>query len=81
MNKIEEIAIECINIHYKKGFPYTIDGFFEDLEKAMTEYAEYYAQKCLEIAAKNAVALERDYNDDWYVDKNSILNIELPSHD
>ena len=52
-----------------------------DIEDIAVEYAEWYATKCLEIAAETAVALERDYNDDWYVDKNSILNIELPSHD
>lgn len=71
MSKIDEI----IN-HY---VPPVCQG--EWYKSMMIEYAEWYAKKCLEIAAENAVALERDYNDDWHVDTNSILNIELPSHD
>lgn len=78
-------ARDILKQHFQKVLNdnYIKDAVYPEtwVEVAMIEYAEYYAKRCLKIAAENAVALERDYNDDWYVDTNSILNIELPSHD
>lgn len=103
MNKIEEIAQTHLSVADLNGLPNTIYGWYEDFEKAMQEYAEHYAKKCLEVAVKNAVTkvyikpigkgkrykeiCDGDsYNpmetiQKFMVDKNSILNIELPSHD
>lgn len=82
MSKLHDLIDSCEK-GYIEAFPGSLEiaVYVEDLVPIMEEYAEYYAKRCLEIAANNAVALERDYNDDWYVDTNSILNIELPSHD
>lgn len=56
--------------------------------KMMKEYAEWYAKKCLEIAADNAEIYEEGYynrNDDpdyrWAVNKESITDIQLPEHE
>lgn len=56
--------------------------------KMMKEYAEYYAKKCLEIAAENAeTEVQWFYNrqDDEeshaVVNKESITNIQLPEHE
>lgn len=52
------------------------------IESAMKEYAEFYAKKCLEIAAKEAnFMFTGDGPEDYEIDKDSILNIKLPEHD
>lgn len=87
MNKIEEIARKHFVVCNYKGSPDTIDGFFEDMEKAMQEYAEYYAKRCLEIAAEKAqIKFKEMYytqgeQPKFIVNKESILNIQLPKHD
>lgn len=94
MNKIDELLNqrftpslistwkESLNSkNYTTGTVEIYWTLYASIQQCMKRYAEEYAKKCLEIAAENAVALERDYNDDWHVDTNSILNIELPSHD
>ncbi len=64
--------------------------FFQDdrecFQEAMKEYAEIYASRCLEIAADNAECDDVSYkNGDSYpmfeVNKNSIINIDLPEHE
>lgn len=94
MTKIEEIP------HYEKILEKNILYYVEiengNLESAfvkdeviesMKEYAEYYARKVLEIAAKEATAsfecvgavlgAENVYP---FVEKDPILNIKLPKH-
>lgn len=47
---------------------------------AMVEYADYYAKKCLKIAAEQAIAEMSMMKGECWVDKDSILNIKLPDH-
>lgn len=80
----------------EKNVLYYIETFSENLEsvfiknkviESMKEYAENYAKECLIIAAEKAcanfecidivVGVENIYP---YVEKNSILNIQLPEH-
>lgn len=73
MTKIEEMIQKHVDPHvFIKGYG--------GLEDAMKEYAEYYAQKCLEIAAVDADCYDRGYDLGHGVDPNSILNIKLPEH-
>ena len=56
----------------------------EEIRNAMIEYAEQYAKKCLEIAAENAVTFIPSHPHLHLikaVSKDSILNIQFPSHD
>lgn len=91
MNKIEEI-IEKYDVHY--GTPDSLGyGCFmtSDMISAMKEYAEWYAKRCLEVAAENATGIPiYDYSNPYNVivledrvniDFDSILNIELPDHE
>ena len=78
MTKIKEIID-----HYVP--PICQGSWYEDM---MKEYAEYFAKKCLEIAAKEVTfEYEEYYRDgDYYmdivgIDSDSILNIKLPEHD
>lgn len=68
MTKIEEIF---------KKYDVCIQPNYPPLRRMMKEYAEIYAKKVLEVAAKNAELLETDGD----VDKDSILNIKLPEHE
>lgn len=66
-----------------------------DLKVLCKEYAEWYAKKCLKIAADKAMVIRTFYSSDppqiWdvtfeessyvHVHKDSILNIQLPEHD
>lgn len=60
----------------------------KDMIEFAKEYAEFYAQRCLEIAAKEASAnfecigaVLGAENVNPYVEQESILKIKLPSHD
>jgi hypothetical protein len=85
MSKIEKL-IKKIKT---KSLDYGIDVFDEyQIEQIMQEYAEYYAKKCLEIAAENVELFQEGYynrNDDldykWSVDRESITKIQLPEHE
>lgn len=79
-----------IEQHYKKAWEETFKYPYQSVPeqqahifKAMQEYAEYYAKKCLEIAADNYVTdcEIRGDNVEYYVIRASITNIELPKHD
>lgn len=81
--KMEQKMIKIRNIT-KKWFKNEEDIFC--CEKAMKEYAEFYAKKCLEKAAENAECDDVSYqNGDSYamfaVNRNSILTIDLPEHE
>lgn len=91
MTKIEEMIDEL-----EKKTP---DGILRPyiVETLMEKYAEYYARKCLEIAAKNAlikkeftlgfdpvIYLTNETEENNYlmtVSKDSIINITLPEHE
>lgn len=81
MTKIEEL-LETIERYQHTPEPIDTYGYF-DIVKIMKEYAEWYAQKCLEIAAEHAQSIT-DIDEYIYgsiVDKNTILNIKFPDHD
>lgn len=78
MTKIEQILDSNASEPYWKN----------DILKAMKEYAEFYAKKCLEIAAQKASAnfecigaVLGAENVNPYVEEESILKIKLPSHE
>lgn len=78
MNKIDELIDSIYNP--KEKFDWI------DIERIMKEYAEYYSKRVLEIAAKNAKWSCFPTKDDptafeEIVDKDSILNIQLPEHE
>lgn len=69
MNRIEEILERHYCLEQPPG---------TDIISAMKEYAEFYAKKCLKIAADNAdIHPMRAFNQ---VDKSTILDIKLPEH-
>lgn len=82
MTKIEEL-IDSLGNQYD----------WDDIQvsQIMREYAEFYAKKCLEIAAENATGTPKyDFSnpytstlieDSVNIDENSILNIKLPEHE
>ena len=60
------------------------EGDYEEIERAMKTYAEYYALKCLEIASKEAKTFLPSHphlHGIKAVDEGSIRNITLPSHE
>lgn len=67
------------------------DIYVSEIEDLMKSYAEYYAKKCLEIAADNATGTPiYDYSNPYTailledkvnIDVDSILNIKLPEHE
>lgn len=77
MTKLEEIYQKHIDPHnqilehlyFKK-----IKGY-EAIEDAMKEYAEYYAQKCLEIADTHLENEDKGFRRVWP------LMIKIPPHD
>jgi len=78
MNKINNLIENNIVVHSA--------SLLEDIERIMKEYAEYYAQKCLETAATEAkTELVVDFhvsNQPYSIDNmDSILNIKLPEHE
>jgi len=108
MTKIEEILgshFELINMNGSKCEPdletlqvaVSTGLDYDTLIEAMEEYAEWYANKCLEIAAGNAriqvncgTGIERvsslnfsEYNilHECFIDDRTILNIDLPEHE
>ena len=80
MTKIEELMNSVI----VDGPVYPEQYFsIENIEKIMKEYAEFYAKKCLEIAVENAFYVPDRYGtlSKKYVNKDDVLNINLPEHD
>lgn len=84
MTKIEEIAFK-----YAKG-EYPTQQMFSllDVISAMKEYAEYYAIKCLQLAAESVkteqvMNIQQGYEPfaETRINKGSILNLKLPDHD
>jgi len=53
---------------------------YQQILEAMQQYAEYYAKKCLKIAAKQAT-VSGGLDEGFQVEQNSILNIKLPNHE
>ena len=78
MTKFEEILIR-----YNLNSP----GIPNSIEKPMKQYAEWYAKKCLKVAAEKALAYRKSvlanhyHQIDIVVDQDSILNIQLPNHE
>ncbi len=70
--KIEELLSPILVLQYKSDI--------ELVENAMKEYAEYYAKKCLEIAADKAECECGGYIGSE-IEPSSILNIKLPEHE
>ena len=87
-----------IEQHYKKAWEETFKYPYQSVPeqqkhifKAMQEYAEYYAKKCLEVAADEVVVDHRasenpcfwmDPGEDveYYAIRASITDIQLPKH-
>lgn len=94
MKKSKEIPryeqiLEKNVLYYVETFPGNLESAFikDEVIESMREYAEIYAQKCLEIAAKEASAnyecigaVLGAENVVPYVEESSILNIKLPEH-
>lgn len=86
MNKLEEILQEYIDPHsnlFDSLYKRQINGY-EQVTLAMKNYAECYAHKCLEIAAKEAVTnipLHPQLHMTKNVHKGSITGIKLPDHE
>ena len=76
MTKIEEILEK-----YKTKTDHYADQEWDDggVEKALIEYAEWYAREVLELAAENETTFGSVYH--IIVDKESITNIQLPPHE
>lgn len=96
MNKIEEI-IRDLGYGPANVFTTRFSFEIEDIELICKKYAEYYAERCLEIAANEAkiqinsgTGIERvlslsysEYNilHECFIDDRTITNIKLPEHD
>lgn len=85
MTKIEEIQ-QTVAKDFERYTLLNNDSY--PIKQMMIQYAEWYAQKCLEIAAENVELYEEGYynrNDDpdyrWVVNKESITKIQLPEHE
>lgn len=85
MTKIEEILNKYRDISRWPEYPEILDA---EYVLAMKEYAENYAKKCLEIAAKEVTTLQVPNIQQGYspyletiIDVSSILNIKLPEHE
>lgn len=84
MNSADTIILKHLNTlecHDIQIYKYQI-------KHIMLEYAELYAQKCLEVAATSATTMVWPNIQQGYapymetkVDPNSILNIKLPPHE
>jgi hypothetical protein len=81
MSKINEIKERLLEL-------YSAVDYEEIIDRAMIEYAEYYAMRCLEIAAENAECEQfwrygqYDEEESYFdINKDSILNIQLPEHE
>lgn len=71
MNKIEEL-IDSI---------WDFDGYSTpDIRRIMKEYAEIYAEKCLQFAY-NTHFDGSSPDDYWFVDEEQFFNITLPPHE
>lgn len=86
MNKIEEI----IDKHDATTYYGCLSrgNWNENIILMMKEYAEYYAIKCLQLAAKSVKSeqvmnIQQGYEPfaETRIDKGSILNIKLPEHE
>ncbi len=78
MNKIDEILNKYRDITRWPEYPEITE---DEYIQAMKEYAEYYAKKCLEIAAKEACLNEPKLDYRPSISKLSITDIQLPDHD
>ena len=84
--KKEKLLLEpFLNNNYITSYN---DSQLECYMDAMKEYAEYYAIKCLQLAAKSVKSeqvmnIQQGYEpfSETRIDKDSILNIKLPDHD
>lgn len=77
MHKIDEIIDQNrLRTDHYASQDFVDYGTFS-VESAMIEYAEWYAKKCLEIAAENAKVFG---DHDCDVDPMSITEIDLPPH-
>ena len=84
MDNIDKIILKHFNpleLHKTSIYKFQV-------RNAMQEYAEQYANRCLEMAAEKSEIEEYwdyDYFDNerkyFRVDKESILTIELPDHE
>lgn len=74
MSIIENI-FKQYNVDINKQYPPSP----EDIKNMMIDYANWYARKCLIVAADNAEAGLKDY--EAFVYKTTITNIQLPEHD
>ena len=77
MTKIEELINK-----YRRPFEHYGDTEFDEqnVERMMKEYAVWYTYRCLEIAANEAQAEIRNW-DEAHVIKSSITRIKLPEHE
>lgn len=81
MTKIDEL-IESIIKCEEFTMGYDDVCWPDDVKRVMQEYAEHYAKQVLELAAKNAKLDTEVFEGEMWcaVNKDSILNIELPTH-
>ena len=83
MTRLEEIYQKHWENEFKELSFNNVLSQHNHVYLAMKEYAEWYAKRCLEIAAENAESIT-DIDKYIYgsiVDKSSILNINLPNHE
>lgn len=83
MTKIDEILNKYRDITRWPEYPEISES---EYIQAMQEYAEYYAQKCLEIASESAYIIKlsdycREDGSHQAVSTNSITSIKFPPHD
>jgi len=78
MTKLEEIIAK---------YNYDNDSFLS-IESMMRDYAEFYAKRCLEIAAEQVKFEYGEFDVEGFthkeivgIDYGSILNIKLPEHE
>jgi hypothetical protein len=71
MSKITELIDSCLFLQYRTDI--------EQVDRIMKEYAEWYANKCLDVAAKEAEIIEIGTTS--FILTNSITDIKLPEHE
>lgn len=85
MSKIEEIGNKYRIVYYYKTSTSTVDGDYEDFEKAMEEYAEYYAKIAIRNTRYKAIEIVQSNLERPDIIEKEIQNIQnqdvLPPHD
>lgn len=76
MTKIEKLLIDFEPNWQTDKYELEI----EDIKNICTEYAEFYAKKCLEIAI-NEINCGNAEDFQYDIARKSILNIKLPEHE